>query len=417
MEILSDLAIVIGMGLLIGLEREYSHLVPGQGLFAGVRTFPLVCLLGYLSALLGKSEGYWIFAIAFLAVIALVSISYFTLSQRNDIGATTEVSFILTFILGALVFRGEVLLAVSAAVLITVLLSIKLQVLSALVKFSQPDFFALLKFVIMVAIILPVLPDTQTGPYLAINPKQIGYVIVLISGISFFGYILTKLEGAEKGIQFAAILGGIVSSTALTWDFSKKSKEDAEHVSQYGTGIILACSIMYLRVLLLVYLLNPALGFYLSMPSIFLGVGGLLLGRWLAKEKEPQLTTGTLSISNPLNIRNAILFAVLFSLVGILVQAGKSIFGDGGIYLVGAISGFTDVDAIVLSMVNYAGSESAMMKVSLTTILIAMTVNTLFKFGLALFNGNQFMRPLILKGVGSLIVGNAISIGVIWLAF
>lgn len=415
MEILSDLAIVIGMGLLIGLEREYSHLVPGQGLFAGIRTFPLVCLLGYLSALLGKSEGYWIFAIAFIAVIALVSISYFTLSQKNDIGATTEVSFILTFILGALVFRGEVLLAVSAAVLITVLLSIKLQVLSALGKFSQPDFFALLKFVIMVAIILPVLPDTQTGPYLAVNPKQIGYVIVLISGISFFGYILTKLKGAEKGIQFTAILGAIVSSTALTWDFSKKSKEDASHANQYGTGIVLACSIMYLRVLLVVYLLNPELGFYLTIPAILLGVGGLLLGRWLVKEKDPEPSSGMMSVSNPLNIRNAILFAVLFSLMGVLVQAGKSFFGDSGIYLVGAISGLTDVDAIVLSMVNYANTDSGLVKVAVITILIGMTVNSLFKFGIAIFNGNQVIRPLIFKGVGSLIVGNAISIGVFWL--
>jgi len=415
MEILSDLAIVIGMGLLIGLEREYSHLVPGQGLFAGVRTFPLVCLLGYLSALLGKSEGYWIFAIAFLAVIALVSISYFTLSQRNDIGATTEVSFILTFILGALVFRGEVLLAVSAAVLITVLLSIKLQVLSALGKFGQPDFFALLKFVIMAAIILPVLPDTQTGPYLAINPRQIGYVIVLISGISFFGYVLTKLKGSDKGIQFAAILGGIVSSTALTWDFSKKSREDPDHASQYATGIVLACSIMYLRVLLIVYLLNPALGVYLSLPAGLLGVGGLFTGKWLMKGTEIKPSQETFTISNPLNIRNAVTFAVLFSVVGILVQAGKSMFGESGIFLVGALSGLTDVDAIVLSMVNYAGSDAILAKVAVVTMLIGMTVNTLFKFSLALFNGNGAMKKIIWKGVGSLILGSAMAVVVIWL--
>lgn len=415
MELLADLAIVLGMGLLIGLEREYSHQQPNQGIFAGVRTFPLVCLLGYLSALLGKSEGGWIFIIAFLAVISLVSISYFSMAKQNDVGATTEVSFILTFILGALVFRGDVLLAVSAAVLITVLLSIKLQVLSALGKFGQPDFFALLKFVIMAAIILPVLPDKQTGPYLAINPRQIGYVIVLISGISFFGYVLTKLKGSDKGIQFAAILGGIVSSTALTWDFSKKSKDDPERSAQYATGIVLACSIMYLRVLLIVYLLNPGLGFYLSIPALMLGVGGLLTGRWLMKEITTKPSQETFSISNPLNIRNAVTFAVLFSVVGVLVQAGKSMFGEGGIYLVGALSGLTNVDAIVLSMVNYAGSQPELAKVAVVTMLLAMTVNTLFKFSLALLNGNKTMKSVIWKGVGALILGGTVAVLIIWL--
>ncbi|MCK6601217.1 MAG: MgtC/SapB family protein [Bacteroidetes bacterium] len=414
MELIQDLAVVLGIGLLIGLEREVSHPQTSEhGLFAGVRTFPLVALFGYLSSLISETAGIWILILAFLAVICLVSVSYFVLSSRNDIGATTEVSFLLTFILGILVHQGQILPAVISAVVVTVLLSVKLQVLTALGKFSQADFFALLKFVILAAIVLPFLPDRMTGPYDAVNPRQIGYVIVLISGISFAGYILTRLSGPEKGIFYLSVMGGIVSSTAVTWDFSKKSREDPDNSPVYAAGILRAGSVMYFRILLIVAVMNPVLAGYLAIPAILLGALGILTGQFLVTSREKSSGGSGSVLTNPLNIRNALVFALVFGVIGILVRAGKLWLGDGGIYLAGALSGLTDVDAIVLSMINYAGETGGELQLAVTVILIAAAVNTVFKTTLAALTGDPGLRPVLFRGMGVLSAASLVAVAVI----
>lgn len=412
MDLLSDLAVVFGIGMLIGLEREVSHQEP-DSLFAGFRTFPLVALFGYLSALVSVSFGIWILVVAFTAVVVLVSVSYIRLSAKNDIGATTEVTFLVAFLLGVMVQLDQILPAVSVAVLVTALLSIKFQVTAALGKFTRHDLTALIRFAIMAAIILPFLPDESVGPMHVLNPRAAGLMILLISGISFAGYVAIRLLGPEQGIHLTALLGGVVSSTALTWDFARKSRETPEHASRLATGMVMAWSVMYSRVLVILWIFSPEIGVVATLPMLVTSGVGFLTSRWIVRAPQPEggiVKSG--GVQNPLNMKNAILFTALFLVVAFLSRVAQDWLGTGGLYLVAAISGLTDVDAIVYSVIT----SDLIAEIATVAILLAALVNTLFKSVLAAMTGDSSARPILWKGVAAIAGTNGVVLAVlVWM--
>ncbi|NUQ82626.1 MAG: MgtC/SapB family protein [Bacteroidetes bacterium] len=409
MDLLTDLAVVFGIGMLIGLEREVSHQEP-DSLFAGFRTFPLVSLFGYLSALVSVSFGFWILVVAFVAVIVLVTVSYFRLSAKNDIGATTEVTFLVAFLLGVMVQMDQILPAVSVAVLVTALLSIKFQVTAALGKFTRHDLTALIRFAIMAAIILPFLPDESIGPMHVLNPRAAGLMILLISGISFSGYVAIRLLGPEQGIHLTALLGGVVSSTALTWDFARKSREMPENAPLFASGMVLAWSVMYARVLVILWIFSPATGLVATLPMLISAAVGLVTSHWLGPKRLPSSATFMSgNVQNPLNLKNAILFTALFLTIAFLARLGQDWAGTGGLYLVAALSGLTDVDAIVYSVIT----SDQLASIATVAILLAALVNTLFKAGLAAMTGDSSARPILWKGLAAIAGTNGVVLAVL----
>ncbi len=405
MEFLIQIGVVIGIGLMIGLEREYSIQKENDEIFAGARTFPLVALLGFLSGLLTGPISFWIAITSFAGVIALVSISYLALTKKNEIGATTEISFLITFVLGILVYAGKTQEAVACAVIVTLLLSLKFQFKDLLGRFSKNDYLDLVKFVILASVILPILPDSKFGPYGILNPKEIWFVVVLISGVSFAGYIVTKLVGRQKGIIITGLVGGFVSSTVIAWDFSAKSKLDTRNSNLYAAGIILASTVMFVRILVLIYIMNSELGKMLTIPTLILFFTGLICSYFLSKRKSDENEVSDLKFSNPLNLKNAILLTLFFVALQMIIQFVKEESGNSGIYLISGISGLLDLDAISLTLSKF-GSDSETIRNSSIAILIAAISNTIFKLSIALFKGHNELRQPVFLGFGAMILAS-----------
>ena len=405
MEFIIQIGVVIGIGLMIGLEREYSIHKENDEIFAGARTFPLVALLGFLSGMLSQSISSWIAITSFAGVIALVSISYFALTKKNEIGATTEISFLITFVLGILVYAGKTQEAVACAVMVTLLLSLKFQFKDLLGRFPKRDYLDLVKFLIIASVILPILPDSKFGPYGILNPKEIWYVVVLISGVSFAGYIVTKLVGTQRGIIISGFVGGFVSSTVIAWDFSAKSRQDIQNSNLYAAGIILASTVMFVRILILVYIMNTELGKVLTIPTLILFFTGLIFSYFLSKRKSGGNEVSDIQFSNPLNLKNAILLTLFFVALQMLIQFVKEESGNSGIYLISGISGLLDLDAISLTLSKF-DSDSETIRNSSIAILIAAISNTIFKLSIAIFKGHNELRKPVFLGFGAMILAS-----------
>lgn len=244
------LAFVIG--ILVGLQREYSHQQADRGLFAGARTLALIALAGCASALITDLTGMsWIFVAAFVSVSGLIAISYFVTASRGNIGLTSEIAAIIVFLIGALCYWGSLEIAAALGVSTAVLLSLKLGVRKFVGRITEQDVLATLKFAVITAIVLPLLPNRPFGPAPldVLNPQNIWLMVVFISAISFVGYLLIKLVGSQRGVGLTGLLGGLVSSTAVTLSFTQQSRKHDSLAKPFALAITVAWTMMFARVL------------------------------------------------------------------------------------------------------------------------------------------------------------------------
>lgn len=388
----------LGLGLLLGFERQRKQ-KPNEEEFAGARTFALMSLLGAASAHLQLTlQISWALPVAFLAVAGLTIASFTITSQKGDVGATTEVSALLTFAIGALCATGEEGLATALAVCALLLLSMKAWSIETAQHIESADIEAVLKFSIITVIVLPLLPNQTYGPepMNVLNPYKVWLMVVLISGLNFASYVLVKVLGQEHGIPLTGILGGLVSSTAVTLGFSQRSRHEPQMASSFALGILMAWTVMFFRVLIAVAVINPDLARRLSVGVGILGVVSLLSCAFLFTRRGAGEKGSVKSGSNPFALGEAVKFGLLFGLVTIVAKAAQVYFGNAGLYLAGAIAGLTDVDAIALSMANLAGSNADMTGVAARTILIAVLANTVTKTFMAASVGAPELRNRIL---------------------
>ncbi|MBK9287040.1 MAG: MgtC/SapB family protein [Flavobacteriales bacterium] len=397
--LLVRLLVNVGIGFLIGLEREYSKRVveKEEQLFAGVRTFTLITLFGFLSALLAENYGGWILGAAFLGFFALLIVVYRISAQAGNIGGSTEMSSVLAFLLGAVVFEGHVLLAIIATVIVTSLLSFKLPLHRFVATMTMEEIRALIQFVVISAVMLPFLPDTAFGPYGVWNLRNIWTMVVLVSGISLAGYLLAKVLGGRKGDLLAGVLGGLVSSTAVTLDLSRRTKANSTHLLTAAVGITTACTIMFPRVLLECWLVNAELAKALTVPVAMGTVGGLLAA-YIMHRLPDRGSSVEPDLSNPLNFSMALQFALVYMGVQWLVAFTMDRWGAQGTYVASLLSGATDMDAITLSMARMARGGDH--EVAMHGILLAALSNTLFKYGIVLFVGGRGLLKYV--GIGFL---------------
>jgi uncharacterized membrane protein (DUF4010 family) len=410
MEQLTNLAIALALGLLVGIERGWQERTAEEGSrIAGIRTFGLLGLLGGLWALLAETLGDLLLGIAFLALTTVLIAAY--MSDRRterDVGITTLIACLVTFVLGALAVRGHVHIAISGAVVTVALLSLKPTLHRWLRSLEPEEFYAALKLLLISVVLLPVLPDQGYGPWEAINFYQVWWMVVLIAGLSFAGYLAMKLAGTERGILLTGLFGGVVSSTATTLTFSRLAKQiDMGQV--LSAGALVASATMFPRILIEVGVVNPALLFSLVVPLSLITLVAAGYGIWLWRSSTDNRDTGALRLHNPLQLRSALQFGLLLAAIMLLAEAFRAWLGETGIYLLAAVSGLADVDAITLSLANMARTDLAA-DVATRAILLAALINTLVK-GLMIFviAGGRMARCfapglvlILATGIGSL---------------
>lgn len=378
------LGIALALGLLVGMQRQRT-----DSRFAGIRTFPLVTVLGTVTGLLALAFSGWILAAGFICLGVLMLIGNQGKSDSPpDPGITTEVALLLMFAVGAYLVSGHAGVAVSLVGTIAVLLHLKPEMHDFACKIGEKDFKAIMQFVLITLVILPVLPDEKYGPYQALNPHKLWLMVVLIVGLSLAGYIAYKFLGAKKGGILAGLLGGVISSTATTVSCARRAREAPESSPMAAQVIMIASAVVFVRVLVLVGVAAPPLLASVAGPiGAMLGAMTLIAGgAWLVTRGE---SSAMPEQENPSELKPAIVFGVLYALVLLGVAVAKERFGTEGLYTVAVLSGLTDMDAITLSAVQLDRAQLSSVSVVWRMILIASLANLVFKLGVVAVLGSR----------------------------
>lgn len=397
--------LALGIGLLIGVQREAAYDEPEGKLFAGARTFALMSLAGFVLALAAEKTGSALPFLGGLLVLgALLGLAYWADSQIGKPGMTTEVSAVVAYGTGGLCYWGLIPLSAALGVTVTALLSFKHEFRSLTHAITREDIYAAVKFAVVAVIVLPLLPNQAYGPppFKVLNPHNIWLMVVFISGISFVGYLLIKFVGARKGIGLTGLLGGLASSTAVTINFSRRSDESAELSRPFALAIILAWVVSFLRVLVIVFTLAQDLVEFLLLP---LGAGvavGVAYSAYLyfghrSDDKE------SVEFSNPFELGPALRFGALYGVILLVSRAAQVYFGNLGTYVSSFFSGLATVDAITLSMVDLT-QQGISLRVGANAIVIAAASNTIFKGGFALTTGSDRLRRYLWPGLALMLV-------------
>jgi uncharacterized membrane protein (DUF4010 family) len=402
-------AVALGLGVLIGLERERAK---GEDGGAGVRTFALISLAGAVAGYLQESLGLSGLALAiFVAVAALLVSSYALTALRGDTGITTEVSALLAFALGLLCAHGQLQQAAWVAVAMALMLALKDWLHGLAQRIDAPDVEATLKFAIVTLIVLPLVPDRDYGPVPldVLNPYKIWLMVVLISGLNFMSYLLIKIVGTEHGIGLAGLLGGLASSTAVTLGFSQRSRQAGADAPALALGILLAWTVMFFRVVVMAALISGQLGSRLAMAMGALCLVSLGACYWLWRRRPARERGEVKAGQNPFELGEAIKFGLLFGIVVFVARAAQVYFGESGLYLAAGIAGLSDVDAITLAMADLARNDAQSLDVAARAIVIAALANTLVKSGLATGMGSPELRRLTLPISAMLLAAGAMA--------
>ncbi len=373
--------LVLFLSFLIGLEREERKATTGYNSFGGVRTFPLIGLIGYSIALLSGAQQLPL-AIGFLVIGGFLSLSYWhklsSPETADTAGATSEMSGLATYLVGALVYYEHFWIATTLSVASLLLLELKTR-LEKLASGAAPgEILTATKFLLLTAVILPILPNVELGPF-HINPFKTWLVVVAVSTISYGSYILQKLTKERGGVVLAAFLGGAYSSTVTTVVMSRRAAHE-EHPHLFAGGILIASGVMYLRLVALLALFNRQLMSLLVVP--FLALAGLAIAVGWIWSRRPDLNVDAVKRefepNNPLELMAAFLFALLFLAMLVATQLAVTYLGRAGVNSLAAIMGVTDVDPFIMGMTQAAGPLTPF-KVAAAAVLIAAASNNLIK--------------------------------------
>lgn len=400
----------IGIGFIIGLEREHASLKDKLEGFAGIRTYVFVVLLGFIAGICFFLLSPLVYVAILSCVVILVAISYFISASKGEIGATTEFSVLIAFLLGTLLLLGKLEISLAITVFVVVLLSAKIRLRSFVGAITAEELYDFIRFVIIALLIFPFLPDETYGPYKVINPREIGWVIILTSGLGFVGYLMMKFLGPRRGILISGIVGGFISSTAVTWVFSKKSRENEDISHNCAVAILAASSIMAVRALVWIFIFNRSLfdAIAIVIVLVFLTAAGVTLFFYYRYRRNEVIET-SMRQDKPLDLPGALVFGIIYTIILFVVSYANANMGDRGLMISSAIAGLSDIDAITITV-----SKLANLNLNFTTagdaILIAMVSNTLVKTGIGIWAGSKTLRRDLLTGYSIVIVVALISL-------
>ena len=371
------IVLVLFLSFLLGLERE-EHKSEGGYSFGGVRTFPLIGLIGYSIALVSGTQLLPL-TIGFLVIAGFLMLSYWhKLTSAAVAGVTTEMSGLATFLVGALICYGHFWIATTLAVASLLLLDLKAALEKLATTIAPHEILTFAKFMLLSGVILPALPNQEFGQF-HINPFKTWLVVVAISTISYASYVLQKVTKGQGGIVLAALLGGAYSSTVTTVVMAKRAARE-NHPHLFAGGILIACGVMYLRLAALLALFNRQLMAVLLVPFLVLAGAALGLG-WLwsrRKDKSTEEVAREYDPKNPLELLTAFMFAGLFLAMLVITQLAVTYLGKGGVDTLAAIMGVSDVDPFIMGLTQAAGTLTPV-KVAAGAILIAAASNNIVK--------------------------------------
>lgn len=402
------IVLVLFLSFLIGMEREEHKTMNGVYSFGGVRTFPLIGLVGYSMALIAGTQLLPL-TIGFLVVGGFLLLSYWhKLTTSPTAGATTEISGLATFLVGALVCYGHFWIATTLGVANLLLLDLKTALEKLAARIDANEILTFAKFLFLTGVILPVLPNQEFGRF-HINPFKTWLVVVAISAISYASYVLQKLTKGQGGIVLAALLGGAYSSTVTTVVLAKRGKTE-NHPHLFAGGILMACGVMYLRLTILLALFNRELMALLWIPFVALAAGAIGFGYlWSRRgDRGAQAVQAQSQPKNPLELGAAFLFAALFLVMLVITQLAIAYLGRAGIDTLAAVMGVSDVDPFIMGLTQAAGATAEAVKISAGAIAIAAASNNLIK-GIYAFSlaGKETGRQALLFLIALTIAGLA----------
>ncbi|WP_457561797.1 MgtC/SapB family protein [Caminibacter pacificus] len=393
------LAISIVLGFLIGLERNISFIHQNEKGFAGSRTFSLISLFGFLAGIITKTQSYF-FYLAFFVLGALVISAYFLKVIHYDKqGSTTHVAAILTFLIGYLVSQNEVSFAITLSIVIVFILNIKTKLKKIESSLSSKDISAAVLLLVMTFLVLPYLPDKMIFYF---NPHKTWAMAVIIATLSFIGYLGIKFFGQKYGILLTGAAGGFISSTAVTFSISKlyKIQKNSSLLYTYAAAIAIANTIMFARVLIESLIVNKEVFFILVLPYTITTIVGVYISyRFYKKTSQNIEIKSEVLEKNPLELDEAIKFAIIFGFIYALVYFVGQKYGNIGIYIISFLSGITDVDAITLSLSSLANKNLSLFSAA-TGIAIASFTNSVVKCLIVWIFGEKELAVLITKFFG-----------------
>jgi len=385
-----QLAVAVAIGLLVGVERGWKGREAEEGeREIGLRTLALVGLVGGLAGLLGSEFGGLSIGLMFIGLAILLGLVYrIKADQRDDIGLTTEIAALATFLLAALSGLGHMAIASAGAVVMVILLGYKGQLHGWLRALKRAELTAGFKLLLISVVFLPLLPDRGFGPWQALNPYTIWWMVVLIAALSFVGYFAVRIAGPRAGTIFTAAFGGLASSTATTLNLARLARRKHTGMRLLAGGILLACGTMFPRMVLVATIVHAPLFLPLLWPALAMALLTYGPALWLLRKSHDVDEAEDLLPGNPLELTSALSFGGLLALVMLLGKALTEWAGDAGVYALAAASGVADVDAITLSLSAMSGEELAVRTVALA-IVVAASVNSLAKTVMAGFVGGR----------------------------
>lgn len=404
----------LAVGLVIGLERGWHEReLPEGGRVAGLRTFALTGLFGGVLGHLQPAFGAWPLMGALLGLSLLLTVSYARHAKLSgNLSATTPVAMLLTLVLGAFAAHGNITLALSAAVIGAVLLDLKPTLHGWLRVIDHRELTASLQLLVLSMVILPYLPNTGLGPYDALNPYQLWWAVILIAGLSLAGHFAMRITGALRGILWTGILGGLASSTAATLALARYARQQPRLSGAAAAGSLAACGVMFFRMVVLLAAIQPSLLSTLGSSLVVTGVVllGVALWRW-RKKTDTSVGEGAVDTMAPFDLGTALGFGALLTVMSILVPAAKQWLDTSGLYVLSAVSGLADVDAILISLARLHGAGGLSTVATVTALGLATLANMATKVGIAWTTGGSQVGKPVLFGYLA-----AMSCGVIVLA-
>ncbi len=404
-ELTRSLAITLGVGLLIGIQREWA-----EKRVAGIRTFPLIALFGFLCGLGSESYGPWLVPTGLGTIAALLYVvnrNSALLNPNGGLGITTEVAVLLMYLLGALIAVGQVTLAVVVTGIVAVLLHLKRGMHGFVARIGNEEFRALIRLILIGMIILPILPDRGFGPFAVWNPFRIWLIVVLIVGISLAAFVVRRLLSRRAGVLWGGLLGGLISSTAITISTSRESRRQPGTSVSAAVVVMIASTVSLARILVEIAVVAPSALAFAGPPLGALFVWMTLLSALIFFRSHRQLEAPSEKESPPGDLGASIVFALLYAGVLFGVAVVQQRFGDRTLFVVAGLSGLTDVDAITLSVAELMTDHDLDPGVGWRAILIAAAANLGFKGAVAAVMGSGKLAAQLALLFGLSIAGAA----------
>ncbi|MES2470455.1 MAG: MgtC/SapB family protein [Verrucomicrobiota bacterium] len=401
--LLQSLGIALGLGLLVGLQREWEH-----NRLAGLRTFALVSLFGALSGMLAQAHGGWVMGGALIALAAITVPGYMaSLREKEaDPGLTTEIALLVMFATGAITMLGHHMVAVVIAGSVMVLLQGKKPLHQMVHRIGENDLREIARLVLIGLVILPVLPNRSFGYDGVLNPFAIWLMVVLIVGISLVAYLISKFLSPSRGAALTGILGGLISSTATTASVARRSHGPPGHAPALVAITLISAAVVFGRVIIEVMIVASGVASEVLPPLVaMMALAGIIaVGAYRFSLKSEPPSPGD---TPPSELKGAVMFGLIYVVVLLAVSFAKEHFGQTGLFTVAALSGLTDMDAITLSTASLSQAGQLDASTAWRVIMTGGLANLLFKTALVIGMGSRFFIKPVILGFAAMLTGGA----------